>query len=153
MSWWRRVLLVWLDLLEEFQLDVVRVAEADQGGPERIMVQIGRYAMGVQGFGQLLQLGPARYAKGKMVQADTPLTEAILWQGSGQRRAEHQAVMAAELTGPPWRATQSGVDEAPVSVRIVTVKPEMRASPSGTYGPASRDRVRGCSWAWREGTQ
>ena len=60
------------------------------------MVQIGRYTMGVQGFGQLLQLGPARYADGKMVQADTPLTEAIVWRGARQRRAEHQAVMAAD---------------------------------------------------------
>ena len=87
---------VWLDLLEEFQLDVVRVAEADHGGPERIVVQIGHYTMGVQGFGQLLQLGPARYANGKMVQADTPLAKAIIGRGTGQRRAEHQAIMATD---------------------------------------------------------
>lgn len=85
-----------LGLLEEFPLDVVRVAEADDGRPERIMVQIGRYAMSVQGFGQLLQLFPARYANRKMVQADTPLTEVIVSRGSGQRRAEHQAVIAAD---------------------------------------------------------
>ena len=60
------------------------------------MVQIGRYSMDVQGFGQLLQLFPARYANRKMVQADTPLTEVIVWRGSGQWRAEHQAVIAAD---------------------------------------------------------
>ena len=60
------------------------------------MVQIGHYSMGVQGFGQLLQLGPARYANGKMVQADTPLAKAIIGRGSGQRRAEHQAIMATD---------------------------------------------------------
>ena len=60
------------------------------------MVQIGRYSMDVQRFGQLLQLFPARYAHRKMVQADTPLTEVIVWRGSGQWRAEHQAVIAAD---------------------------------------------------------
>jgi hypothetical protein len=53
------------------------------------MVQIGRYSMDVQGFGQLLQLFPARYANRKMVQADTPLTELIVWRGSGQGLRPH----------------------------------------------------------------